>query len=113
MLTIQRFGPTAVLVAGLVPGLITPHPAHAQYLMEHLGRGVVAVRASATTVYVGWRLLGPDPAEIAFNVYRSTKRRRAGEAQREADLDHDGLRRYDGRPRRDQCLHRASRPRRT
>ena len=32
----------------------------------------MAVRASASTVYVGWRLLGPDPAEIAFNVYRST-----------------------------------------
>ncbi len=64
--------PIAVLVCALVSGLLIPRPAGAQYLMEHLGRGVVAVRASATTVYVGWRLLGPDPAEIAFNVYRST-----------------------------------------
>lgn len=40
--------------------------------MEHLGRGVVAVRSSETAVYVGWRLLGTDPAEVAFNVYRST-----------------------------------------
>jgi rhamnogalacturonan endolyase len=40
--------------------------------MEHLGRGIVAVRSSETAVYVGWRLLGTDPAEVAFNVYRST-----------------------------------------
>ena len=39
--------------------------------MESLGRGVVAVRANETTTYVGWRLLGNDAAEIAFNVYRS------------------------------------------
>ena len=68
----QRSVPIAVLVGALVSGLLIPRQAGAQYLMEHLGRGVVAVRASATTVYVGWRLLGPDPAEIAFNVYRST-----------------------------------------
>jgi rhamnogalacturonan endolyase len=40
--------------------------------MEYLGRGVVAVRSSETSVYVGWRLLGTDPAEVAFNVYRAT-----------------------------------------
>lgn len=40
--------------------------------MEALGRGVVAVRASASTVLVSWRLLGLDPAGIGFNVYRST-----------------------------------------
>ncbi len=68
----QRSVPIAVLVCALVSGLLIPRQAGAQYLMEHLGRGVVAVRASASTVYVGWRLLGPDPAEIAFNVYRST-----------------------------------------
>ena len=68
----QRSVPIAVLLCALVSGLFIPRPADAQYLMEHLGRGVVAVRASATSVYVGWRLLGPDPAEIAFNVYRST-----------------------------------------
>jgi hypothetical protein len=39
--------------------------------MERLGRGVVAVRSSATAVFVSWRLLGLDPAAIAFNVYRS------------------------------------------
>jgi rhamnogalacturonan endolyase len=40
--------------------------------MENLGRGVVAVRASGSSVLVGWRLLGLDPAGIGFNVYRST-----------------------------------------
>ncbi len=42
----------------------------AQYQMEYLGRGVVAIRTSSTQVYVGWRLLGTDPAGIGFNVYR-------------------------------------------
>lgn len=40
--------------------------------MENLGRGVVAMRTSDTQVYVGWRLLGTDPSDIAFNLYRST-----------------------------------------
>ena len=40
--------------------------------MENLGRGVVAVRTSDTDVYVGWRLLGTDPPDIAFNLYRAT-----------------------------------------
>lgn len=48
--------------------------AAAPYQMENLGRGVVAVRTGASSVYVGWRLLGLDPSTIAFNVYRgSTK----------------------------------------
>ncbi|GAB2608822.1 rhamnogalacturonan lyase [Streptomyces capparidis] len=40
--------------------------------MENLGRGVVAVRSSSTSVLVSWRLLGLDPDGIGFNVYRST-----------------------------------------
>lgn len=44
----------------------------AQYQMEYLGRGVVAVRTSSSQVYVGWRLLGTDPSGISFNVYRGT-----------------------------------------
>jgi hypothetical protein len=39
--------------------------------MEYLDRGMVAVRRSTTQAYVGWRLLGTDPASIAFNLYRS------------------------------------------
>jgi Rhamnogalacturonan I lyases beta-sheet domain len=40
--------------------------------MEKLGRGVIAMRSTETQIYVGWRLLGTDPAGIAFDLYRST-----------------------------------------
>jgi rhamnogalacturonan endolyase len=47
---------------------------HAQYQMEELGRGVVAVKMANNGVYVGWRMLASDPDSISFNVYRgSTK----------------------------------------
>ena len=41
--------------------------------MEKLGRGVIAMRSTETQVYVGWRLLGTDPAGVAFNLYRATE----------------------------------------
>ncbi|WP_245936133.1 hypothetical protein [Streptomyces cahuitamycinicus] len=40
--------------------------------MENLGRGVVAVRSGESDVLVSWRLLGLDPENIGFNVYRAT-----------------------------------------
>jgi rhamnogalacturonan endolyase len=40
--------------------------------MENLGRGMIAINQGNGRVYVGWRLLGTDPNEIAFNLYRST-----------------------------------------
>jgi rhamnogalacturonan endolyase len=40
--------------------------------MENLGRGLVVVRTSETSAYVGWRLLGTDPAGVTFNVYRAS-----------------------------------------
>ncbi|KAM0219120.1 hypothetical protein ACHAPA_004703 [Fusarium lateritium] len=43
----------------------------AQRPIEGLGRGVVAVRASEDNVLVTWRLLGLDPDNISFNIYRS------------------------------------------
>jgi rhamnogalacturonan endolyase len=56
---------------GLCLGLIwTTLPVGAQRLMENLGRGVVAVRQAEDSVFVGWRLLGTDPEETAFNLYR-------------------------------------------
>jgi rhamnogalacturonan endolyase len=39
--------------------------------MEYLDRGIVAVQKTTTQVYIGWRLLGTDPSNIAFNLYRS------------------------------------------
>jgi len=46
--------------------------ASAQRQMENLDRGMVAVSESGGKVYLGWRLLKADSADIAFNVYRST-----------------------------------------
>jgi rhamnogalacturonan endolyase len=50
------------------------NPIHAQYQMENLDRGVVAVNTGNDSVYVGWRLLGTDPTNIAFNIYRNNTR---------------------------------------
>lgn len=47
---------------------------HAQRYMEKLGRGVVAINQGDGKVYVGWRMLGTDPDNIAFNVYRNSTR---------------------------------------
>ncbi len=41
-------------------------------LMENLGRGVIAVRSTSNEVFVSWRLLGTDPPDTSFNLYRST-----------------------------------------
>jgi hypothetical protein len=39
--------------------------------MEHLDRGLIAMRRATSQVYLGWRMLGTDPTSIDFNVYRS------------------------------------------
>ena len=52
--------------------------------MEKLGRGVVAVHYQQGKVFVGWRLLGTDPDDIAFNVYRKTGRRGGREVKSDA-----------------------------
>lgn len=57
-----------LLLAAVFAGVTT---LHAQRQMEPLGRGVVAMRTNSTQVYVGWRLLGSDPADLGFNLYRS------------------------------------------
>lgn len=44
----------------------------AQRQMEKLGRGVIAVRQNNDSVYVGWRMLGTDGDDIAFNLYRKS-----------------------------------------
>lgn len=40
--------------------------------MESLSRGVIAVNQPNGKVFVGWRLLGTDAENIAFNIYRET-----------------------------------------
>jgi rhamnogalacturonan endolyase len=47
----------------------------AQRQMEKLDRGLIAMRQGADSVYIGWRLLGNEPDEIAFNLYRKTGER--------------------------------------
>ncbi|WP_442794583.1 rhamnogalacturonan lyase family protein [Pelobium manganitolerans] len=44
---------------------------YAQRRMENLGRGVVASRTANNQALVSWRLLGTEPQDIAFNLYRS------------------------------------------
>jgi rhamnogalacturonan endolyase len=64
-----------VAVAGVVLLGVVSSPALAQRQMELLGRGVVAIPQGGAKVFVGWRLLGTDPEDIGFNVYRSTSGR--------------------------------------
>lgn len=40
--------------------------------MENLDRGIIAVRTAGDSVYIGWRLLGTEPDDIAFNIYRQS-----------------------------------------
>ncbi len=67
-----------LLLTSLVSA-VSADPVAIQRQMEPLDRGVVAVSQGDQTVYVGWRMLGTDPDEIAFNVYRTTG---AGEPKR-------------------------------
>src|SRR5476651_2071257 len=52
--------------------LILANHTFAQRQMENLGRGVVAMRSSTDSVFISWRMLGTDPSDIGFNLYRST-----------------------------------------
>ncbi|HZL11985.1 MAG TPA: rhamnogalacturonan lyase [Prolixibacteraceae bacterium] len=44
----------------------------AQRQMENLDRGIVAVRTPGDSAFISWRLLGTEPEEIAFNLYRKS-----------------------------------------
>ncbi|MEI6950023.1 rhamnogalacturonan lyase [Paraflavisolibacter sp. H34] len=52
--------------------LLAGKAGQAQRRMEHLGRGVVALRSAPDSVVVSWRLLATDADDISFNLYRST-----------------------------------------
>jgi rhamnogalacturonan endolyase len=52
--------------------LMAGSQAMAQRQMENLDRGMIAIRKANDSVYVGWRLLGTEPDEIAFNLYRQS-----------------------------------------
>lgn len=60
-----------LLVVAIAMALGVGRLSGATHLMENLGRGVVAVRASETENFVSWRFLGTDPDGVAFNLYRA------------------------------------------
>lgn len=60
----------AALAIGLASFLAAAAPPPRQ--MENLGRGVAAVNQGQGRVLVTWRLLGTEPENLAFNVYRAT-----------------------------------------
>lgn len=60
----------AILVISLL--IIAGSQANAQRRMENLGRGLIAMRKTNDTVYIGWRMLGTEPEGIAFNLYRQS-----------------------------------------
>ena len=73
--------PQLCLITVLLPPaamLLACQPASAQEpserlrQMERLDRGVVALKQQDGNVFVSWRLLGTDPDDLAFNVYRIT-----------------------------------------
>jgi rhamnogalacturonan endolyase len=71
-LTVERLEVRRVLaldVGSLPTPIVDALPARQ---VEYLTRGVNAISTGSSKVYVNWRLLGTDPAAIAFNVYRST-----------------------------------------
>lgn len=43
-----------------------------QRVMEGLDRGVIAVRHKPDSVFISWRLLGTEPTNLPFNIYRTT-----------------------------------------
>lgn len=60
------FGTTIIAI------LSSASPVFAQRQLERLGRGLVAIHEGDGRVVVTWRLLGTDPPQTAFNLYRSS-----------------------------------------
>ncbi|MDB5455700.1 MAG: repeat protein [Caulobacter sp.] len=67
---LRRTAVALTILSALGAGLGAEARAVAPRWMERLDRGVVAVPAKDGGVLVSWRLLGVDPANIAFDVYR-------------------------------------------
>jgi rhamnogalacturonan endolyase len=51
-------------------GLLLSSGVMAQYQLENLDRGLVAVRTNPKSVFLSWRILGTDAKNLAFNIYR-------------------------------------------
>ncbi len=56
----------------LIVSQLLPITTTAQRNMEYLDRGVVAIPNDKGQIFISWRLLGNDPENIAFNLYRTS-----------------------------------------
>ncbi|PAW66939.1 MAG: hypothetical protein B9S34_06755 [Opitutia bacterium Tous-C1TDCM] len=65
--------PLRVSLLVLTLGLAARGPVAAAPALEALDRGVVAIHQPDGRVFVGWRLLGDEPAGTVFNLYRKTE----------------------------------------
>ncbi len=78
------------IIFGLI--LFLTESIYAQRQMENLGRGAVAVDLGEGRIYVGWRLLGTDPNNITFNVYRDNTRVNNGPIKDSTNIvDNNGI----------------------
>jgi rhamnogalacturonan endolyase len=55
--------------------IILSSGASSQRIMEYLDRGLIAIRMSNDSVFVSWRMLGDDPDDVGFDLYRQTGRK--------------------------------------
>ncbi len=74
---IALFGTTALFAQGPGPQVLNIPAKKVNKVtqprqMEYLDRGMIAVHKGGDSVYVGWRMLGTEPQNIAFNLYRKT-----------------------------------------
>jgi rhamnogalacturonan endolyase len=49
---------------------------HAQYRMEYLDRGLIAIPSDSGRVFISWRLLGDEPHQTGFHLYRTIRGRK-------------------------------------
>lgn len=64
--------PAVPLLLLITAFLMFTETTSAQRQMEFLNRGVIAIKQTDTKVFVSWRLLGTEGADIAFNLYRTS-----------------------------------------
>ncbi|WP_308706261.1 RICIN domain-containing protein [Marinoscillum sp. MHG1-6] len=58
------FAAFTLMILSLIPG-------YSQRVMEDLDRALVVVDQGGSGVYASWRMLGTDPDEVTFNLYRN------------------------------------------
>lgn len=72
--TVMMQSPSESRMVLLLVVISFPAPlAAAQRQMERLDRGVVAIHDQPGQAFISWRLLGSDPPDVAFHVYRQSE----------------------------------------